>query len=402
MSSKTSPKVLVLSRTYPNRITPILGLWVEGLVRHVSQLCDIKVIAPTPYCPPVPGMREFTKYRSIEKKRNEQGVDIFHPRYLTGPGYSTYNFEGSSYYWSIRQQVDQLREEFPFDVIHANFGYPDGVVAAKLAARYNVPFIITEHASWIPWMDKYPQVRRQAVWAASQSAFHIAVSSFARQTIAHFTGDTKKLCVIPNGVDVNVFTPLKNGERMNPNQILYVGLTRHVKGIDVLLQAMSQVVKEKPELKLVIVGGGINRNYTAQEMELREMAKKLGLTENVEFAGLKTPPEVARYMRESALLVLPSRIETFGAVLIEALACGTPVVATKCGGPEDVVNNQVGQLVPTEDVTALANAIVEVIGERGKFNSQKLREYAVKNFAWEEIARQTVGLYNQAVNNGTN
>ena len=398
MSVCSSYKILVLSRNYPNSVTPILGLWVEGLARHLSQLCDVKVIAPVPYCPPLPGLNEFTKFRSVERQRNKDGVEIFHPRFITGPGYSTYNFEGSSYYWSIRREVDRLREEFPFDLIHANFGYPDGVVAAKLAARYNVPFIITEHASWIPWMDNYPRVRRQAVRAAGLAAFHIAVSNFARQTIAHFTGETNKLRVVPNGVDVSIFKPLSNGERPNPNQILYVGFMRRVKGIDVLLEAMSRVVKQNPELKLVLVGGGVYRHSQAQEQELHEMAKKLGVEKNVEFVGVKTPLEVAEYMRESALLVLPSRAETFGAVLIEALACGTPVVATRCGGTEDIVNESVGKLVPKENAEALADAIVEVAAQRHNFNSVELRDYALTNFAWEQIARQTIDLYSKAIN----
>lgn len=393
-------KVLVLSRNYPNKVTPILGLWVEGLVKQISQFCEVKVISPVPYCPPLPGLSNFTKFRSVEKRRTDNEIEILHPRFLTGPGYSTYNFEGSAYYLSILKQVDKLRKEFPFDLIHAHFGYPDGVVAAKLAAKYKVPFIITEHASWIPWMDNYSQVRRQAVWAAGQSAFHIAVSRSARQTIAHFTGETEKLCVVPNGVDVSIFKPFENSEMPNLNQILYVGYMRHVKGIDILLQAMSRVVKEKPELILVLVGGGIYRDSQKQEMELRQLSQQLGIEKNVVFAGIKTPVEVAEYMRQSSLLVLPSRAETFGAVLIEALSCGTPVVATKCGGPEDIINDNVGRLVPKEDPAALASAIIDVAAQRHIFNSKELRDYALNNFSWEEVARQMVELYGKAVQNG--
>ena len=135
-----------------------------------------------------------------------------------------------------------------------------------------------------------------------------------------------------------------------------------------------------------------------QEQELHEMAKKLGVENNVEFVGIKTPLEVAKYMRESALLVLPSRAETFGAVLIEALACGTPVVATRCGGTEDIVNDSVGKLVPKENAEALADAIVEVAAQRHNFNSVELRDYALTNFAWEQIARKTIDLYSKAIN----
>lgn len=397
MKNDRRPRILVLSRNYPNTVTPVLGLWVEGLVRHVAKLCEVKVVAPVPYCPPLPGLNGFTRFRSVERQSYEDGFEVFHPRFITGPGYSTYNAESSLYYWSIRQFIDRLRRKFPFDLIHANFGYPDGVVAARLAARYKVPFIITEHAAWIPWIENYPKVRQMTVAAASRSSFHTAVSSFARDTISRFTGESERLKVIPNGVDTGAFRPNANVELVKPNQILYVGLTRRVKGIDILLAAMRRLVIEKPEIKLVLVGGGIYRDYQSHDIELRRMAEEYGLGKNIEFAGIKTPPEVARYMRESALLVLPSRTETFGAVLIEALACGTPVVATKCGGPEDFINDSVGRLVEKENPNALADAILEVVSKRDQFDPAGLSEFASSNYSWDRIAGQMVDLYRQAI-----
>jgi teichuronic acid biosynthesis glycosyltransferase TuaC len=368
----------------------------------LAKHCEIKVIAPTPYCPPLPGLQAFTRFRSVERALNVGEVEVLHPRFLTGPAYTTYNIESSVYYWSIRGYVDRLREQFPFDLIHANFGYPDGVVAAKLSERYKVPFVITEHASWVPWMENYPKARRHAVWAARRCSFHIAVSCFARKTIVRFTGESEKLRVVPNGVDAEVFTPYMNGERADPDQILYVGFMRHVKGIDVLLTAMKQVIRKNPRLRLVLVGGGIYRHSREQELDLYEMAKTLGIENNVTFAGIKTPREVAEYMRQSALLVLPSRAETFGAVLVEALACGTPVVATSCGGTEDIVNDEVGRLVPKENPNELARAICDVASGRDRFDASKLRRYALDNFSWGEIARRTVDLYGEALSSRSN
>jgi glycosyltransferase involved in cell wall biosynthesis len=102
-------------------------------------------------------------------------------------------------------------------------------------------------------------------------------------------------------------------------------------------------------------------------------------------------------MRRSAVLVLPSRAEAFGAVLVEALACGTPVVATRCGGPEDVVNEQVGHLVPSDDEEALAGAIEDVLAHRDRYDPDQLRAYALENFSWEMIARRTFDLYEAAM-----
>jgi teichuronic acid biosynthesis glycosyltransferase TuaC len=402
MQKKSAPRVLVLSRNYPNSVTPILGLWVEGMVRHVARQCEIKVIAPTPYCPPLPGFKGFTKFRSVERRSDVGGLEVFHPRFLTGPGSTTYSIESSTYYWGVRRHFDRLREEFPFDLIHAYFGYPDGVVAAKLAARYGVPLIITEQASWIPWMDNSSKVRNEAVWAASKCSFHVAVSKFARDTIAHFTGETERLRVIPNGVDTHLFAPRRNGAPLNPNQILFVGLPRHVKGIDILLKAMAKLVEKNRDVRLVVVGGGFYRDYKNQEYALHRLARDLGILGNVEFVGSKSPTEVAEYMRKSALLVLPSRTETFGAVLVEALSCGIPVVATRCGGPEDFVNDSVGRLVAKEDPDALASGILDVIRQQNRFDPENLRDYAVRNFSWERIAGQMVDLYGKAVDAASN
>src|SRR5207245_1046672 len=143
--------------------------------------------------------------------------------------------------------------------------------------------------------------------------------------------------------------------------------------------------------------GFFYRRYRMQAEQIRQMARDLGLGGCLEFTGLKAPREVAEIMGQSALLVLPSRAESFGAVLVEALACGTPVVATRCGGPEDIVTDQVGTLVPPEDSNALAHAIDEMLGRRSEFPAAQLRKYALEGFAYERIAQETVALYREAV-----
>src|SRR6185503_11663756 len=118
---------------------------------------------------------------------------------------------------------------------HAHFTYPDGVVAAHLARRYDVPLVITEHNPWTPWMNDYPSVGRRAVRAAKQSACHIVVSDYVRRTVEEFTGNTGNLAVIPCGVDESEFLLRARDQARDPNQILFVGAIRPVKGVDILL-----------------------------------------------------------------------------------------------------------------------------------------------------------------------
>lgn len=393
-------KVLVLARNYPNSVTPLLGIWTEEMVRHVARHCEVRVISPVPYFPPLPGPSAYTRFRRVARRETRHGVEVRHPRLVVGPGYLLHDFEALAYHLAIRRQVERLRRDFPFELIHAHYGYPDGCVAAALGRAYGVPIVITEHAPWHPWMEQYPRVRAQAVRAAQESAFHITVSRYARETVARFTGDTPRLRIIPNGVDTEVFTPSGGRGERPANQLLYVGIMRHVKGIDILLRAMHLLIRGRPDWRLVMVGGGFYQSYRRQEERYREQARELGLGRNVEFVGMKSPGEVAAYMRASTALILPSRSETFGSVLVEALACGTPVVATRCGGPEDVVNERVGRLVPREDPEALAESIAEVVERRDEYDPADLRRYAVENFAWDRIARRTLELYGEAVAGG--
>jgi L-malate glycosyltransferase len=176
-----------------------------------------------------------------------------------------------------------------------------------------------------------------------------------------------------------------------------VGFVNRTKGVDVLLRAMRVLLDRRPRSRLVLVGGGFYRDTRRQGDQLQRLAVELGVQSQVQFVGMKTPVEVAACMRESALLVLPSRRETFGSVLVEALACGTPVVATRCGGPEDIVNEKVGQLAPPEDVPALAGAMEHVLAHRDEYDPTELRTYALERFSWELVARRTMDLYMEAV-----
>jgi glycosyltransferase involved in cell wall biosynthesis len=391
---------LVLSRNYPNDVMPVLGLWVEGLVRHCARQCEVRVVAPVPYCPPLPALSEnYTRLRRVPTQEIRDDIPVVHPRFLLPPGYAFHGLESIPYYLAAVRSIDRLRKEFDFDLIHAHFSFPDGWAAACLGRRYGVPVLITEQAPWRPWMDDYKLVRLQALWAARQSRFHIAISRSVRDEIVHFAGESERLRVIPDGVDTSVFTLARNGVRRIPNQILFVGAVRPVKGADILLRAMRLLQDRGRELKLVLVGDPYYGAYRKEYDRLRVLASELGLQADVEFAGRKSQEELVRYMQQSAVLVLPSRKESLGMVLAEALACGTPVVATRCGGPEDIVNENVGVLAPPGDAEALASGIAHVIDNHYRYIPEELRAYAVEHFDWEQIAARVMELYAEAVEN---
>jgi len=301
------------------------------------------------------------------------------------------------YYAAIRRSVDALRREFPFDLIHAHFTYPDGVVATRLGQRYRVPVIVTEHIPWDVWVGKYPKVLRRATQTVGQCAYHISVSQSVRRTVEQCTGTRENLVVVPNGVDGSLFAPAGSGPRRIRNQLLFAGAVRPIKGVDLLLRSLRLLADRGYDARLLLVGEAFYGSYKKEEVRLQQMTRDLGLQDRVNFAGKKSPSELAAHMRESALLVLPSRAESFGMVLVEALACGTPVVATRCGGPEDIVTSQVGVLVPPEDPAALAQGIRHVLDHGANYDPARLRAHAVENFGLEPVGNRIAQLYREAV-----
>lgn len=389
-------KILYLSRNYPNAASPFIGLWVEGLVRAMAEIADVRVVAPIPYVPPLLPLAQ-SRLRDIPALRAQHGVDVLAPRYVLGPGYTTHDFEAASYHAGVAAVVDRLRERFPFDLIHAHFVYPDGAAAAKLARRYGTPLVITDHAPWLPWMREYPNVRRQALEALGAAALHFSVGSSLRQTVVDVAGEQEKLRIVPNGVDIDIFSPGAAPVRKTGDRLIYVGRLHHTKGTDVLLRAMRRLADTRPSLRLTLVGGNLGfLAYKRQEAAMRDLALSLNLGPHLEFVGELPPEQVAERIRASDVLVLPSRRETFGTVLLEALACGVPVVATKCGGPEDFIDDSVGRFAPVEDPEALAAAITDVLEHRESFDPLALRQFA-SAYSWRKIADATHRLYEEAL-----
>jgi glycosyltransferase involved in cell wall biosynthesis len=392
------PRVLVLSRNYPSPAIELLGLWVRQIVQGSRAICDPLVVAPVPWAPRMRGVPEYyARFGRVPPTRDDDGVEVIHPRFLVGPGSKLSRFEPAAYYRGVKGTVARLHERFPFDLIHAHFTWPDGVVGARLAARYGVPLVITEQAPWRPWFDDDLRARGEALEAASRAAAHIAISNAVRASIEHFTGPSDRLHVVPDAVDGEAFRLRDPGTERRAGQILFVGIIRRVKGVDVLLRALHVLAAEGRDVSLKLIGEGHFRQYHQDQAELYRLIEELGIGERVEFMGKQPLGRLVSVIHESQVLVLPSRAESLGMVLVEALACGTPVVATRCGGPEDIVTDEVGKLVPVEDPDALADAIGEVIDQQGRYEPAKLRAYALASFGIDEVVSRHASIYERAL-----
>jgi glycosyltransferase involved in cell wall biosynthesis len=382
---------LVLARNYPNNAFPTIGLWTERFVAASTAVAHPTVVAPVPYAPPfIPGA-STRRFRSIVRTRSAGDVAVHHPRIPTGPGQLLHAFDARLGYPTLRREILALHRRDPFDVIHAHFIYPDGVIAARIGAELGLPVVSSEHAMWRPWLDRHASVRRQVDEALPKIARITAVSDPLRQTIVGLFGERVPVDIVPNVVDERIFVAPGPGEERDPNQLLFVGLVRRVKGLDVLVRALGHLLPDHPQLRLSVVGATFFRAYKREEAEVHGLVTSLGLREQVTFLGELEPAKVASLMRRSALLVVPSRRETFSLVTAEALASGTPVVATRCGGPEEIITPDTGELAGVDDPQALAIAIDTAL--RRSYDRAALRSYSVSRFGMAAASERLGRLY---------
>ena len=395
-------RILMLSRSYPSDVFPNLGLWVERptVLLNERKGYEVRVVSPQPYCPPLPPLgplHQYARFRRIATREVRNGVEIIRPRFAAGPGHTASAFESRAYARAI------------------------GRALARLGSRVSIrPHPRPLHLSGgCGGSRPQPQIRRSVRHYGARAMDAGAVRevcgappqprSGPRGTRDHGrlrvspTLDPRlgprmsaRTSIVPVGVDDRMFRPIGDGGYVE-DQILYVGWLNYNKGVDVLLRAIALLRDRGEPGRLLLVGGSYFRGTRRDERELRSLADELELGERVTFAGPKPQQEVARLMAGSALLVLASRAEAFGTVLAEALACGTPVVSTRSGGPEDYVTPEVGRLVPVGDSEALADALATVLRQRASFAPERLRRFALERFSWSSVIDCWLEAYSRAI-----
>ncbi len=392
------PRILVVARNYPNNVLPTLGLWTQRLVLASTRSADPTVISPVPYAPPLLPVDSFTKFRRVVSPRRDADYEVFHPRVPMPPGSALHQWEAALAWPFIRRLADRLHTQRRVDLIHAHFMYPDGVVAARLGRRLGVPVVVTEQTAWGRTFAVHPGVKTQVLRALPHVRLVLPVGTTLLRDIQGQVGDLVECRVLPNVVDEATFTPAEIEGAWDPDQLLFVGLIRHVKGLDILVRAFATLAAKRPRLRLLVVGGAFYRGYQKDEEEVRRLVDELGVRERVRFAGEARPAQVVAAMRASAVLVVPSRRETFSAVTAEALACGTPVVATRCGGPEEILTPETGRLARVEDPLDLAAAIEHVLDRRSTYDPRVLHQDVVARFGLAAIGRQIEAIYDEVLN----
>ena len=360
------PRVVVLTTFYPSPRDPFRTPFLRNLVDALAAECDVDLVIPVPRRPQFGPWRDAVPVPAVE---TYAGRTLLHPRYLAVPG--LHWLSGLTYFAGVWRTLRALKRRHGFFVLHAHCAYPD-VVGAALAARcLGLPLVATAHGSDINQSAAQRLLRPQIRAALRAAQRVIAVSAALARTVQALTSlpQPRIECIPCAGYSPDVFRPRAAAGRAELRRaldverdtrlVLFVGHLVPVKGLDVLLHAWAMLLRDRADLasaRLVLVGEGAERDA------LLQLAEREGVAGRVSFLGPRPQAVVADWIAAADLLCLPSHAEGSPNVVVEALASGIPVVASRVGGIPDLVQDGVnGLLVPPNQPLALAAALADAL-----------------------------------------
>lgn len=384
-------KILIISHLFNNNIEQQKAPFVSDQVKWLSELVELKVIAPILWYPFSRYSKRWGKLMDIKKRELHGNVEVSHPRYLAIPIRISATIAAFFYSLSVGVNILQIREKFEFDIIHAHFAYPDGITSVVMGKIFHTPVILTVHGSDINEYLKIRELRFIITYILNNVKHVIAVSESLKQKIIEMGIDENKITVIPNGYDPKLFKIIdQNYSRTklnlphNKKILLFIGTLTEIKGLNYLIKAMKDVIQYEKNVLLIIVGEG----YEKEQYKL--LTKNNNLEDYIEFVGSKKHSEIPLWLNACDLFVLPSINEGFGVVLIEAAACGKPVVASNVGGIPEASNPIARKLIPPKDSKELAKSILEMLNS--EFDPVKIIAMNEK-FKYDLITKNLIGIY---------
>ena len=284
-----------------------------------------------------------------------------------------------------RRNLEQAFLFNDINIIHAHSVYPGGIIASILSKEFNIPFIITEHMGMRnPALLKKGKPLDRIVDAYNEARKIIAVSDFLKIKLeAH---NIKNIIVIPNLVNEDVF----NIQNEQSGKFIFFTLCHmlEIKGIDILLHAIQRMKGVSNSVEFWIGGSGPMLN------QYKSLAESLKVSSKIKWLGHINPEESPGYFQICNVFVLPSKYETFGVVYAEAIACGKPVIASRCGGPESIVNDINGVLIKSESVEELSEAMTKMIDNSHNYSSKEIRKDFLSKFSRVKVVNQIAEIYN--------
>jgi len=375
-------RVLTLATLFPNGARPTLGVFVERQTQGLAALegVEVEVVAPVGLPAwPLSLHPHYADLRGLPIEEIRGGLKVHRPRYRVAPWLGRAR-TAKVIADALLPMVRRLRGRFPFDVIDAEYFWPDGPVAMRLARALGVPFSVKARGSDIHLWGKRRRIAAEILEASKEAGGLIAVSAALRGDMAALGMDAGKVRVHRTGIDLDRFRPLDRAAakaRLGVSGPLLAAAGALVprKGQDLALAALARI----PDATLLLIGGGPDR------ARLERLAGEQGVAGRVRFLGVQPHEALPGLLAAADVMVLPTASEGLANVWVESLACGTPVVTSDVGGAREAIDRpEAGRLVPREPA-AIAEAVQALLAEPP---DPAMVRKAAERFSWDRNAAE--------------
>lgn len=393
--SRAPLRIVVVTSLYPNSIQTRHGVFVEERLRGLvdSGLVEARVIAPVPwFFSKHPRFGRYAQMAAVPRHEERYGIAIEHPRYIVVPRVGM-TWTPTTMARALVPCLQRLLDTgFDFDLIDAHYVYPDGVAAARLAARFDRPLTITARGTDINHIAEMTTPRRQIQRAGQRAGGLIAVSQALADGMRQLGLPADRIHTLRNGVDLARFAPRDRDQAraelgVDGRVWLCVGHLIERKGMHIALKALPQA----PDVTLLLVGDG------PQEAALRARAERLGVSERVRFAGAIAHDDLPTYFSAADVLMHAATSEGMPNVVLEALACGCAVIATSVGGiPEIMTGPPAGHLMASRDPAAMLDCWRRLASsDRLDGPGRAARRHYAERFGWESTTRGQLAVFSR-------
>jgi len=388
-------RILLYSSLFPNSVQQRHGIFVEQRMRQLitSGEVEVRVVAPVPWFPFTnPRFGRYARMATIPAHEGRDGIQVIHPRYPVLPKIGTSLHPFLMAIWTFLAVKRIKNQGYNFELIDAHFIYPDGVAAMWIGRMLKIPVVLTGRGTDIRGFPRYRVPRVLVRWAGKHAAGIITVCEELRQRLGELGVDKSKVLALRNGVDLSRFQPQDREQCrreliVEGTVLVSVGNLIELKGQDLTIRALAEL----PNVTLLLVGDG------PKEAEYRQLVESLGLQNRVRFTGPVPQAELSKYYSAADIMVLASSREGMANVLLESLACGTPVVATAVSGtPEVIASEEAGVLVHERTPEGIREGIKTLLANYP--DREKTRQYAT-GFTWDATTQGQLRLFKEILAN---
>jgi glycosyltransferase involved in cell wall biosynthesis len=370
------PKILVISQ-FPTEEKPWHYVFIKNRVEAIADDFEIVVLN-------ILFNNKFYYKRQLVNHGNYLVRNIWLPQ-LRIPKIRALYFE----YQARKTIISAIKSVNP-SIIHIHFSSYYSWVAAKNALKKNIPYIITEHATFFSRNTQIKYFAKRIKFALEHASAIITVGNTLKNTVYNFI--PKKIIVIPNTIDTELFncgnTDSSVPVKTRAKAISVGGFTEtDRKGFIKLIEAINADEYLKNNLELNIYGSGPSKNEAKQLVENYNLQKTIFIRDNIR------NDELPSLYCSSDFYISNSKIETFGVTLIEAMSCGLPVLSTPSGGPEDFINDANGLLLENHNMDTLISGLKFMINSYSTFNPEEIRAFVIKNFSYTAYRKKILKVY---------